>query len=51
MEGEGREHGAALPGGAAGLGLCWGVRPKEAGAGEADGEGEGEGGGGRAFMC
>lgn len=49
MEGEGREHGPALPGVAAGVGLCWGFSPKEAGPGEGDGEGEGEGEGGIVF--
>lgn len=49
VEGEGREHGPALPGVAAGAGLCWGFSPKEAGLGEGDGEGEGEGEGGTVF--
>lgn len=49
MEGEGREHGPALAGVAAGAGLCWGFNPKEAGPGEGEGEGEGEGGGRTVF--
>lgn len=45
-EGEGRVGGTVLPGVGAGVGLCWGFRPREVGPGEGDGEGEGEGEGG-----
>lgn len=48
-EGEGRVDGAEPPGVGAGVGLCWGFRPKEVGPGEGDGEGEGEGEGGTVF--
>lgn len=46
VEGEGRVGAAGPPGVGAGVGLCWGFKPKEAGPGEGVGEGDGEGEGG-----